>query len=418
MKDDLGEDAFFDEDGNLINTAWGQEEDKRQAKLEAEEAEKSRVEAKREASRHMAVEEQRMQTDSKAEQIRRRRALRDEWTLMPKWIKSMPRVPMSAPPTEGRLEKMRYSVTGKVTLTEDERKRREAALARLQAAMDSHRKIHRAFPPGTPMSPVTVISLSPGVGGSMLTRAMSKALVLSRGDYGTYAAVDLARAGSNLSRWYSGGEKERATLRHVLAQSQNPQLANLRVGDLFPPGGSGEHYLSNSADVYRRATPNTLDALFLYKFMKSTPGIGFFDCDEDNMEALTAAASMSTSVVFVLPLSREAPTLLSDMVNNMREEFGHVADEALSRSIVVVSGSKPQAATKKGMATMKALGESAAQKAGLSDQRVVVIPFDKALATPPLRWERVGFPAAHAIRTICGILVEDALDRYDDTRLN
>lgn len=416
MEDYLGEESFFDADGNLINTAWGQEEDRKQELLDREKAEKSRVEAKREASRHMAVEEQRMLTDSKAESIRRRRAMRDEWTLMPKWIKSMPRVPMNAPPTEGRLEKMRYSVTGKVTLTEDERKRREAALTRLSAAMDTHRKIHRALPPGTPMSPVTVISLGSGIGGSMLTRAMSKALVMSRGDMGTYAAVDLARAGSSLSRWYSGGEKERATLRHVLAQSQNPQLSDLRVVDLFPPGGQGEHYLANSADVYRRATPSAYDVMFLYKFMRSTPGIGFFDCDDDNMEALTVAASMSTSIVFVLPLSKDAPALLADMVVRMREEFGEIADKALSRSIIVVSGSKPRAASKEALATMKALGVSSAKKAGLPENRVVVIPFDKALATPPLKWEAVGFPAAHAIRTICGMLVDDALDRYDDTR--
>lgn len=405
-------DSFFDSDGNLVNTAWDQAEAERQAKEDAKRAEAERVKAKREASRHMAVEEQRMQTDAKAERIRRRRALRDEWTLMPDWIKAMPRVPLSAPPTEGRIEKMRYSVTGKVTLTEEERTRREAALRRLQAAMDAHRKIHRRFPPETPMSPVTVISLDSGVGGSMLIRAMSKALVMSRADYGIYAAVDLARVGSNLSRWYSAGEKERATLRHVLAQSKNEQMANLKVVDLFPPGGPGEHYLSNSDDPYRRATPNVYDVTFLYRFMKSTSGIAFFDCDDDNMEALTLAASLSTSLVFVVPLSRDAPTLMTDMVSRLRGELGELADQLLANSIIVVSGSKPQAASKKGVATMQALGRSCAEQIELSPDRVVAVPFDRALASPPLNWKNVTFPAAHAIRTVCGILVEDALARY------
>lgn len=406
-------DSFFDSDGNLVNTAWEQAEAERQAAEDAERARKERIEAKREASRHMAVEEQRMQTDAKAEQVRRRRALRDEWTLMPDWIKAMPRVPLSAPPTEGRIEKMRYSVTGKVTLTENERKRREGALRRLQAAMDAHRRIHRRFPPMTPMSPVTVISLDSGIGGSMLIRAMSKALVMSRGDYGTYAAVDLARVGSDLSRWYSRGERERATLRHVLAQSQNPQLSDLKVVDLFPPGGPGEHYLSNSNDAYRRATPNVFDVTFLYKFMKSTSGIAFFDCDDDNWEALTVAASLSTSLIFVVPLSREAPTLMQDMVRRLRDDLGDIADKLLASAVIVVSGSKPQAASKKGVATMQDLGRSCAESIGLPEDRVVAVPFDRALASPPLNWKNVTFPAAHAIRTICGILVDDALARYD-----
>lgn len=137
--DDISE--YFDEDGNLISTSWKKEEEEKQRKKQQEEEEKRRGKLRKEIKRRAAMDNSRDKFLEEHERKQRERSIKEEWMELPQWIKKMPRTSLSEPPTEGSFNMMKYKMTGKVQLTEEEEKRRKKQLKKVKLAMDMHRKL-------------------------------------------------------------------------------------------------------------------------------------------------------------------------------------------------------------------------------------------------------------------------------------
>ena len=123
-------DDFFDEDGNLIMTQRDIDNKKRQKK-EAEEKKKRESDAaKRSVAREIQQDIKLQHLEEKYEKEKILEESQKVWARRPMWLRAMKNatVPLSDPPTEGRKEMLKYKLTGKISLTDEEKRRRVKAL--------------------------------------------------------------------------------------------------------------------------------------------------------------------------------------------------------------------------------------------------------------------------------------------------
>ena len=405
-------DDFFDEDGNIIETSWGIEEKKRKQAQQQRIEEEEHNRKIREANRRISIDEENARIAEKRLAAKKKRLTHDEWMSMPVWVKSMPRTPLNAPPTEGRKEKLVYSMTGKVTLTESERKRRKVQANRLLTAMDDHRKLSQDINTND-IIPVSIVSLSQGAGGTMLTSMLSKVMHMSRPMGEIQFSVDFGPRGNKFSDYFGSEQLRAVFMNNIINFINDDTVGGYTVSELIPSVNSSEYYLPNHPSVSRYVAPEITHAAGIYRWARHTNGFMFFDCDSDNTDATAACLMLSLSVVIVVPPSNDALSLLDDFYNSVSLLLGDDAmRKIMSRAIIVVSGDRPALGVKSGVEQMRKLVYSVAQKIGSKSTRGFVIPFDRGLQSTPLDESGLLFHTMHITRLIGGTIVDDAVNAY------
>ena len=404
---------FYDEDGNIIATTWSLERDAEEEKERQEQAKREKKSDMREVKRKLAIDERRAIFEEAHHKEMEARKLRDEWLSMPSWIKSLPRTPLSDPPTEGTKEKAWFKMTGKVKLTEEERKRRERDLRILKTTIEDYRRIHRDFPEGRKSAFVSVVSLAEKIGTSTVVRGMSKAMIESRIN-GICIAVDFGRQGNTLHKWYKDYEQV-ATLKNIINQLNHGGVGVLTPSEIFPRGDEDEYLLENHDQPSRRIEMGIDDVFTLYEYLEPYTGITFFDCDRDNVEATVSSISISDTTVIIIPVSEHSGALLVDFLNNVKDYMDDDEEYELflNTSIVVMVSTQSSMASAKYVSTLSRAAHKAAQLGGI--ERSLVIPYDKAFVRGPLIWKRARFPIKHALRVACGMIIDDVTGEvYDE----
>lgn len=408
------DDAFFAEDGTLVNTSWGLEEQRRQEQEQRLEQKREAEDRKKQASRALAIEDKKISYHEQVERQRAHERKRARWMSMPGWVRSMPHTPLSAPPTMGRKNKAKYALTGKVELCEEEKTQRIADLKRLDLAMKSHESIHRNFVSPQTVGVVTVVPLVEGVGATTLVDAMMCSFAASRGDLGAYAAVDFSDERSTFSKHFSSKTHSGITLKHTLGGLYEGKLNGLTVTETFPSIGKYRFALSNPSVGPRRASIGAKDIALMYQFLQHSSGLAWFDVsaptDMLNEKVMSVCAYFSDVTIFVLPLSSSAPDKLREALLSISQMFDDEDQEAwvkfLSSVIVVATGPTPKTRTPEGLSMMSKVVDVSIDGIGIDHERGFVIPFDEAFSVAPVQWEKARFAASHSVRSICGAVMD------------
>lgn len=408
---------FFDDEGNLIGTSWGlraQLEEERETKAQ-EEKEKARK--RKELNRRIAIDNSQAEFMDKHEKTLHKRKIKEKWLSMPPWIKKMPRTPLSDPPTVGKKEILLTKMTGKTHLTDAERKQRTRDLQKLKLSINDYEKIHQKFD-GVRMLPTAVMSLGDGVGGTMLVRAMSAALAESRGDYGKVVSLDLAPAGNKFNEWFGIKNNQYAYMKSVYKWI-NSQDNSLGV-DFIPSANGIEFHLSNRPEKNHRVEPTEQLVMTLYQSVSAESGVLLFDCSYDEFDSALLSVLLSTTPVFVLPLHKDAISKLNNVFNTLEsrgvppEKIQEIKDNC----ILVASSIVQEMSDAKGREIVKNFLSKAASDCGISggdnDERLIHIQYDKQLEHHPLNWKKTGFLAQHAVRSICGFIVDDVAEEMSE----
>ena len=408
-------DDYFDEDGNLKATSWTLKEQRRQ---EQEEKRQNKLEKERklkEINRRMAIDERSSELEKQREIDKKKRALKDNWLLMPNWIKRMPKTSLKEPPTEGVKEKALYALTKKVTLTPEEERKRKAQLKRLKIAIDDYEGIHREFPEGTRLAPITVVSLGSNSGGTIVSRSLSAVIAQSRNDLGNIVTMDFSGPESDLHSLYGSFGKEnvnrKTTMRHIVKQLNVLRADGYSFTDVYPIGGDHEYYLDNFAEKEKRVNVGLEEAAGLYKFMRNTEGICIFDCDLNNIDALIVSIIISSSVIFVLPLTKDAEDNLSKVLKELKTNVSpQYYDNIVKNSMIVFSASNPKMMEKNNMTNIKKF----VNKINRSHDFVlepIIIPFDKALKSIPFNINKMKFSTTHIFRKIATQSIDSIIQK-------
>lgn len=415
MSDDFFDDDFFDDDGNLVETSWS-----RKARLEAEKNKKIQNSKEykdnlKEANRRIAIEDRISQIEKQREIDRRKRKLKEEWMTMPKWVKSLPVTPLSAPPTEGKKEKALYALTKKVTLTDEERAKRETQAKRLKMAISDYNNIHREFPQGTPMVPVTVISLKEKSGGTTLSRCLSAITHQSRGDLGEVAVLDFSGPDSSLTHLYGslgkGNPRKKVIMYHIVRTLSYLLETKPNLIDIFPTSDRGEFYLDNISAPEKRVKIDIKEVIDLYKLVRPTSGICYFDCDTSNIRALITSAIISHTVIFVVPLDKKTSSNMGALLEEMKESMKpEDYQEMLDNALIVFSASHSKMMYKENVAKIRKFVTGIKDKYGFK-QDVKIIPFDPALKNLPFNIDRVKFSTGHVLREIVSYIIDRAIEK-------
>ncbi len=396
---------YFDEDGNLKATSWSLEEKRKQEQEEKRREKKEKEKKLKEINRRMAIDERSSRIAKQREEDKKKRDLKDNWLLMPNWIKKMPKTSLKEPPTEGVKEKALYALTKKVTLTPEEEKKRKAQLKRLKVAIEDYESIHREFPVGTKLAPITVISLGSNSGGTIISRSLSAVIAQSRNDLGNVVTMDFSGVNSELHNLYGSFGKEnvnrKTTMRHIVKQLQILTHDGYSFTDVFPIGGEHEYYLDNFAEPERRVDINNVEKVAkLYRFMSKTEGICIFDCDLNNKEALITSVLISSSVIFVIPLTKNAGDQLSTVLKELKGVLSKSDyNKVIKNSMVVFSASSPKMMEKENLSKIKKFLNKVVSDNNLEAQPIIV-PFDKALKSIPFNVNKMKFSTAHIFRKI------------------
>jgi len=412
---DINDDDFFDEDGNLKATSWTLREHKAQEEEKKKKQEEKRKKRMKQINRKMAIDERSSRIEKQREEDKKKRSLKDNWLLMPQWIKKMPRTSLQAPPTEGVKEKALYALTKKVTLTEDEENKRKAQLKRLKIAIDDYESIHREFPEGTRLSPITVVSLGNDAGGTIISRSLSAVIAQSRNDLGNVVTMDFSHPDSELHNLYGTFGKEnvnrKTTMRHIVKQLGVLRHDGYSFTDVYPIGGDHEYYLDNFAEPERRVDIGIKEVAGLYKFMRKTEGVCIFDCDLSNIDALITSMIMSSAAIFVVPLRRDTDQKFQDLLAELKQNMSDKDyTNIINNAQVVFSASNPKMMEEKNLKNIKKFLYKLTKENNIPTDPII-IPFDKAVKTVPFRVERMKFSTSHIFRKIAGKCIDFIIDK-------
>lgn len=410
MASKYSDEDFFDEDGNLVNTSWQLDQQQAEAVEEKKRAQEEKMSVMRETNRRLAVDNRLADFEKSVSESQHRRHIREQWMALPTWIKKMPRTPLTAPPTEGRKEKIKYSMTGKVSLTEAERGRRIRNLKRVQVAIKDYETIHRPFPEGASMVPVAVVPLFPGVGSTMISRGISRAFAENRLDYGISAVVDLGGGDNRLPAWYEKVGRKAVMMKSILRLIRDYTGPLPHMNETFQRGGEGEYLLENHPAPERRIDPGIEDVVDIYRYMRPTKGVGIFDCDSQDKDSMLASVALAKTRIFVLPIAADAHKKLAALFEEIRESVGEDRyQKIVDNSVLVISGLTPSTGTEKGKRILSQILSKSADTVGIDPDRTILIPHDKALDDPPLAWDSLKFSTAHTFRWLAGRIVSDVV---------
>ncbi len=363
----------------------------------------------------MAIDERSSKIAKQREEDKKKRDLKDNWLLMPNWIKRMPKTSLKEPPTEGVKEKALYALTKKVTLTPEEEKKRKAQLKRLKIAIDDYEGIHREFPEGTRLAPITVISLGNNAGGTIVSRSLSAVIAQSRNDLGNVVTMDFSSPDSELHNLYGSFGKEnvnrKTTMRHIVKQLNVLRSDGYSFTDVYPIGGENEYYLDNFAEKERRVDIGIKEVAGLYKFMRNTEGICIFDCDLSNIEALVTSVIVSSSVIFVLPLTKSAENNFHQVLHELKTNVSaQDYEKIIKNSMVVFSASNPKMMEKNNLSNIKKFLHKITSNNNL-ELEPIIIPFDKAVKSVPFNVNKMKFSTAHIFRKIASQSIESIIQK-------
>lgn len=409
---------FFDENGELVETQWEREQRLQREKDEAREQKREHRKQLQEVNRRIGIDDQLAKYQEDAERKLQNRQKRDEYMNMPQWVKDLPRTPMSAPPTEGTKEMMRYKLTKKVTLTKSEENRRKVENARVKSSMDLYRRISQNIPNKT--TGVSIISIQPGFGSTALTAGLSMAISESRMQKGPTISVDFGAENSTMNQWFFKPNASRKVgvkniVNQVIRDNENA-LQSIGCTEILPAYSKGNFYLINDKgkkrEEFQNNTVKKIANLYRY-IVDTTPnhGVMLFDCDPENTELVLTTLALTTTHIFLIPANSKADVLLIDFFNKISEVFTNQEemDTILDNSMVVLVGRTPKMSGKDASMAMKSLAVKAAQSVGIDENRAMVVPFDKAFVNPPMKWSQVSFATKHMLRGICANIVEDAI---------
>jgi len=411
---------FFDENGELVETQWEKEKRIQREKEEALEKKREHRKKLQEVNRRIGIDDQVAKYQEDSERRLKNRKKRDEYMNMPQWIKDLPRTPLSAPPTEGTKEMMRYKLTKKVTLTESEENRRKVENSRVKSSMDLYKRISQEIPYQS--TSVSIISIQPGFGSTSLTSGLSMAMSESRMQKGPTISIDLGSEDNDLNQWFFKPNSSRKVgvkniVNQVIRDNGNA-LQSIGSTEVLPSYSKGNFYLVNDKGKKREEfQENTVKKIAnLYKYIVDTTpnhGVILFDCDPSNMELIITSLALTTTHIFLIPANSKADVLLIDFFNKISEVFTNQEeiDNILDNSMVVLVGRTPKMSGKEATIAMKSLAAKSAKAVGIEEDRAMVIPFDRAFVEPPLKWGRVSFATKHMLRGICANIVEDAIGK-------
>lgn len=405
------DERFFDEDGNLVSTSWGQEQEKEDKENARRKAEQDHIEALKSVNRTVAIEEKKSQIEREMERSRELKEKRREWMTLPAWIKSMPRTPLTDPPTEGKKAKLIYNFTGKVQLTDEEKARRIRDLKMLKVAIDDHRKIHQVYD-DISMLTVPIIPLYKGVGATTLTRYLSRAALMSRGDMGVVAAIDLGDRNSRMEDWFPEATTNTMFLRHVLMSAKNNEkIFDVRISEIFPRiGRSGEYYLCNHKSAEKRMDVKIKDLDNLYRYLRGSTGITFIDCDGKNKPIVFGSYMLAMSRILVVSASLDAPDIVDKFTKNAMKVFREpeLFEAALKSTSIIIAGHKTSDVG--GVSTkedVQVIINRIIESTGINRDRIFFMPVIREMMAPPMKWNNLKFPEAHLLRKIVGAAVQD-----------
>ena len=406
-------DEFFDEEGNLKSTSWQKEQEeqerKKQAYLEAEEKKKKLKELKR----RKMIDESQDDFFAEHERKQRERSIKEEWMELPRWIKSMPRVSLSEPPTEGSWNIMRYKMTGKVHLTEAEESRRKKALSRIKMAIDSHKKIANDIPlEEAAYIPVVGFSDTGKLGTTTITRCIMQALNDSRPPIDALTAIDFAGRGNDFSAWFSRGNDQYVFLKTVMDWIESSDMPFDR--GMFPTvTGGRQSYISNRSGGRSRKAIEIDTVAGLYSALRSDRGFVVADHSLEEPAGVLAGITLASTPIFIVPIEKKAPETITRMLNILENSVSYERFHTIkSRIVLVADAISPDLASPKAREVVAKFLRSVAEECGIDTGRAISIPFDPALATKPLQWPKVAFSTQHMIRTICGFIVDDLAEDY------
>ena len=407
-------DQFFDEDGNILTTQRDidmlkkQEE---QAKKDAEEAQKKEV---RSLERDLAMDKKSQELSDLYEKDKQRQREQEEWMRLPEWIKMIKTIPLDDPPTEGKKEKLLYTLTKRVELTDNERKRREKMIHLRDQAIDDHEKITRELPENSPLCPVTVISTSRGAGGSSITRCISDALQMSREGGSACVSIDLSGADSELFSFFRN-TPPRMNMRNFL-RSYLTEHRNVPPAVILPKSETNqqEFFLENSDSVSRRMEPSVKDVANIYSALRDMEGFILFDCDTQNMGATCTAMLLSNTIVFAVDPLQESMDNVTKTINEYKKfvENKTHAMNVLNHVLIVLTAQDKRLMTRDNLVTIKKMLNNVCDTLGMDHDRGHIIPYDKALSVHPFSIRGARLSTAHRIRSIVSIIVNDAIMKY------
>lgn len=403
------EDVVMDEDGNIIKHKWDVEREREEAEEKKLLRESEHRDKLKEADRIASIDRQKDITDQKIERNRKLVAMKNEWATMPMWVKSLPRTPLSAPPTEGASNKMKYKLTGKVTLTDSERKSRIDNLNRLKKAMDCYRKIHQdIFIDIIPT--IAVIPISDSSGGTVVTRLISKALSESRSDLGIVVSVDLGTRQHQLSDWFKDEMVNRYVNFHTFLNIIRRQgVDEYSAEEILAKASKGEYYLVNSGgNTSKKVDPTSDDIALTYQFLNNgkSSGIAIFDCDPLDHDSMAMSAAISSACVFVVD-PNEGSERLKSILDSLRREINdkEVFDDIMKNSVIVGNITSKDNMTKEKLVMYAKEMKECAFVAGINPKKTYLIPFESSLSRPPLQWNKVSWTAKNSIRNLCGDVI-------------
>lgn len=404
---------FFDEDGNLISTSWKKEEEAKERKRQALEEEKGKQKQIKELQRRKMMDDSQDKFFAEHERKKRERSIKEEWMELPRWIKTMPRTSLSEPPTEGSWNIMRYKMTGKVTLTQDEEQRRKKSLSRVKMAIDSHKKISRDIPlDKTVYIPVIGFSDSGDVGSTAVTRCIMQALNDSRPEIDTLTAIDFGGRKSDFSAWFSHGNEQYVFLKTVMDWIRTGGESFDR--GMFPTvTGGRQSFISNRSGGKSRVDITIDTVAQMYSSLNTGRGFLIADHDLREPEGVLAGSTLATTPIFVVPVERQAAENITGILNTLEQSLSYERFETIKKRIVLVANStSADLSDPKAREVINKFLFSVAKECGLSTDRIVNIPYDPGLRQTPLQWSRVSFPTQHMIRTICGFIIDDIAEDY------
>lgn len=406
-------DEFFDEEGNLISTSWKKEEEAEERKQQALEEQKQKQKQLKELKRRKMMDDSQDKFFEEHERKKRERSIKEEWMELPRWIKTMPRTSLSEPPTEGSWNIMRYKMTGKVILTEEEEARRKKSLSRVKMAIDSHKRISRDIPlENTVYIPVIGFSDEGDVGSTVVTRCIMQALSDSRPAIDNLTAVDFGDKSSDFSAWFSHGNEQYVFLKTVMDWIRTSDETFDR--GMFPTvTGGRQSFISNRSGGKSRVDVTIDTVAQIYSSLNTGRGFLIADHDLREPEGVLAGATLASTPIFVIPVEKEAASNISRMLGILEQSVSYERFETIKSRIVLVANSvSSDFADPKSREVINKFLFSVAKECGLSTDRIINIPYDPGLKAKPLQWGKVAFPTQHMIRAICGFIIDDIAEDY------
>lgn len=401
-------DDFFNEDGDIINTQWGIEEQKEHEEERKRQEQLEHERSLHEADRIAGIDKKKSDAMERMERNRKARELKNSWASMPNWIKEMPRTPLSAAPTEGTSNKLKYNVFGKVQLTENEKNKRLADLKRLHQSIEDYNSIHQDAIDNR-MPSVAVIPTADGSGGTVITRLLSKAIAESRHDLGNVVSIDLGTRNHQLVSWFQDNRGTRyINMNSLLNIIGRQSIDEYSPPELLPKAGRGEYYLVNSGSGGKKIDPSAEDVVTLYDFVNNgkSSGVTLLDCDPFDHDSMAMSSAISVSTVFIVNLM-EGEERLSSAITTLRRVINdeEVFDDIIRNAIIVGNITDEEGMNKENFTEAINSLKECSRISGIPLKRCHVIPYENSLSNPPLKWNDISWTTKHSLRKVCGDII-------------